>query len=56
MAFAVWSSYLQGKQHNRNYNFMCKEFYEMTRDELGNSILGKWSVNCHYPDLVRHSG
>ncbi len=52
MAYSVWESYLSGKTHNRTYNFMCKEFYEMTRDQNGNSILTRRRVRCHFPDLV----
>jgi len=51
MAISVWRSYLNGTTHERSYNFMCKEFYEMTRDINGQSILSR-RIQCHFPDLV----
>ena len=53
MAMKVWESYLEGKKHDRTYNFMCKEFYQMTRDQQGNSILSTRRVHCHFPDLIQ---
>lgn len=52
MAFGVWQSYIQGKRQYRTYNFMCREFYEMTCDLNGQSILSKRRVHCHYPEIV----
>ena len=39
LALLAWECYLENKRFNRTANFLCREFYQMIRDEQGNLII-----------------